>query len=80
MKNALWSIGKSDLINSIFVAIFAGVLVVLAGVFQQPGFNVFEADWNAIIKSLINVSLISFVASLSKAFSSDRNDHFLGHL
>ena len=80
MKNALWSIGKSDFINSLFVAIFAAVLVVLAGVFQQPGFNVFEANWGLILKSLINVGLISFVASLSKAFSSDRNDKLLGHL
>ena len=80
MKNALWSIGKSDFINSVFVAIFAAVLVVLAGVVQQPGFNIFAADWNSILKTLINVAVISFIASLGKAFSSDRNDKLLGHL
>ena len=80
MKNKLWSIGKSDFTNSVFVAVFAAVLVTLAGIIQQPGFNVFEISWIPIIKNLINVALISFVASLSKAFASDRDDKLLGHL
>ncbi len=80
MKSQLWSIGKSDFTNSVFVAVFAAVLVTLVGIIQQPGFNVFEVAWIPILKTLINVSLISFVASLSKAFASDREDKLLGHL
>lgn len=76
----LFSLGKSDFVSSVLTAVFAAVIIALGGVVTQPGFNVFEVNWGEILGSSLNVAFITLIASLSKAFLSDKDDKFLGGL
>ena len=80
MSKQLWSVGMRDVFKGAVTAILAAILTVLYGVFNQAGFDVFEADWGVILSDVINVALTAFLAYLGKNFISDADDKILGSI
>ena len=78
MNTPLLTLGKSDFVKGAVTAVFAAVLTVLYGVVSQAGFDVFEADWGAILGQMVQVSMTAFVAYLSKNFISDEDGNVMG--
>jgi len=74
----LYSLRGKDFINSALSAVAVAVVFSLNGVFQQAGFNLFSADWGAILGDALNVAIIAFVGVLSHQFVQDKNGRTLG--
>lgn len=68
----LGTLGKRDFINGLFIAIGSAVLTALVTIFNQAGFNIFEADWYTVINNVITVSLIATSTYLSKNLLTNR--------
>ena len=77
-KSQLYRLGKSEVVSGLLTAIFAAVIISLAGVVSQPDFNIFEAPWGSILQRSLNAAFVTFVAFLSKSFLSDKNDKLFG--
>lgn len=78
MNSHLFSLGKSDLVKGVITAVLASVFMTLSGVFSQAGFDVFSADWGAIVNDVLKVAMATFVGYIGKNFFSDANGDFLG--
>ena len=74
----LYSLRGRDFLNSALSAIAVAVVFSLNGVFQQAGFNLFEANWGVILGDALNVAIIAFVGVLSHQFVQDKNGRTLG--
>lgn len=68
----------NDLVKGGVTAVFAAVIITIAGVAQQPGFNVFQADWGQILGSALNVGITTLVAYISKNLLTDSKGNVLG--
>ena len=80
MQTDIGKIRLHDVAKGLVTAIIASVLVTMAGIAQQPGFDVFSVDWNATIKLVINVATSSFLAYIVKNLFSDKEGKFAGIL
>lgn len=78
MNSHLFSLGKSDLVKGVITAVLASVFMTLSGVFSQAGFDVFSADWGAIVNDVLKVAMATFVGYIGKNFFSDSEGDFLG--
>jgi len=65
----LFSLNLKDLAGSIL----SGVIVAVLG-FISSSANIFALDWNAIL----NIAVLTAIASLLKSLSTDGNGKFLG--
>lgn len=78
MNSPLLKLGSHDIVKGAITAVLAAVITVLYGVVSQAGFNVFEADWSAILTNVMQGALTAFVAYLGKNLLSDENGDFMG--
>ena len=78
MKNGLLTITKSDIVRAAVNAVSAAIILSLAGVVQQGGFDVFSADWVAIFKTALNAAFIAFLGTVGAALGTTRRGNFLG--
>ena len=76
----LWSLVPQDLIKSIITSVFAGVIVAIAGIVSQPGFDLFMVDWGSLVHLIINVSVSAFVADIARRYATDSNGKLLGKI
>ena len=70
MQNVLFSVGKSDFVKGLAVAVLTAVLTAVNQSLQSGAF-----DWNQIG----TIALTAFVAYLSKNFLSDEQGKIMGH-
>lgn len=64
MYTKMFSWTSSDFIKGLITAVFGAVIMTLAGIAQQPGFNIATVDWNTILQ----VAIGSFLGYVSKNF------------
>lgn len=62
---------KSDFLKGLVTALFAAVFMTLAGFVQQPDFNLFTADWGAILGMAMNAGFAALVGYLGKNLLTD---------
>ncbi len=80
IQSEFFSLGKSDVVRGLVTAIFTAVIVALASIAQQPGFDVFAMDWSAVAHTAFNVAFITLTGYLTKNFISDQNGKVLGSI
>jgi len=76
----LYTLRGRDFLNSALSAVAVAVVFSLNGVFQSAGFNVFSADWGAILGDTINVAVIAFLGVLAHTFVQDSRGKTFGSL
>lgn len=75
----MFRLNMSDVMRGLVTAVVAGCVFAIAGVFQQPGFDLFSADWGAILSMAINAGFAALVGYLGKNFLS-KNGSFMGRI
>jgi len=78
MASNLYRLSSNDLIKGLVTAVIAALVVSFAGVAQQPGFDLFSADWGSISHTAINVGFATLLGYLGKNFLSDDKGAVLG--
>lgn len=78
MTNGLFKLGWSDVLDSVVTAVFVAVIIGLAGIVQQPNFDVFTANWGMIGASMVNYAFITLIGTLAKSFMSTNTGAVLG--
>ena len=76
----LYKLQSNDFLKGAVVAIFTGFIFSVVGFFQQPGFDIFAADWNTILSSAVNAGVAAFVGYLSKQFVTDADGKIMGKI
>lgn len=74
----LFKINVKDLSDAAINAVIAAVFVGLAGLVSTPGFDVFHADYFAILHSVVNWAVAGFVGSLGKDFLTTSQGNLMG--
>lgn len=74
----MYKLSSNDFLRSAISAVFVAVVVGLAGIVGQAGFDVFATDWIAIGKLVVNMALATFVGRLAEKFISDKDGRVLG--
>ena len=74
----LWAISKNDFVQSLINAGFCAIVVGLAGIVSQPGFNVFEAPWLEILSNMVNIAIVTAIGTMAKKFSTSENGKTFG--
>lgn len=80
MNSDILKLVPQDLIKSIVTAIFAAVVVAIADVVSQPGFDVFATDWGALFQLVVNVSISTLVADIGRRFMTDSSGKLFGKI
>ena len=76
----LFKLQVNDFVKGAVVAAFTGFIFSAVGFFNQPGFDIFAADWNAILNSAINAAVAAFVGYIGKNFLTAENGKILGKI
>lgn len=76
----LFKLNLRDLGKGCLTALIAGVLFAIFGAFNQPGFDVFSADWNVILQNAVNAAIAALVGYLGKQLVSDSNGKVFGRI
>lgn len=79
-SSKLFRLNINDLFKGAVTAVIAGVVISLAGVVQQAGFDVFSADWGAILSSAVSAGVAAFVGYVGKNFVSDSEGKVFGRI
>lgn len=79
-NSAFGKLKANDFVRGAVTAVFAAIIMVVYGYIQQPDFNVFDANWGAILAQAFNSAVISFVAYLGKNAVTDSNGKIFGAL
>lgn len=74
----LFGLVPRDLLKSAITAVFAAVVVAVAGVASQPGFDVFTVDFSSLAHLIVNVSISTFVADIARRFATDSDGKLFG--
>ncbi len=80
MNSDMFKLGSNDFVKGLATALIAAVVVALAGIVQQPGFDIFAANWGGIGGQMLNIAIVTFIAYMSKNFISDSQGKVLGRI
>jgi len=78
MNNQLFTFKVKDVLDALVNALVAGIVIGLGGLVAKGGFDVFNADWNAILHIVINSALAAFIGSLGKDFLTTSKGNLAG--
>ncbi len=78
MKNGIFKLGWSDLLDSLVTAVFVAAITAIAGVVLAPSFDVFSVDWISVGHNVVNVSIVAFVGQLVNNLVSDNSGKVFG--
>lgn len=78
MKNGIFKLGWSDLLDSIVTAVFVAVITAIGGVVLSAGFDVFSADWVGIGRNVVNIGFVAFIGQLVNNLVSDNSGKVFG--
>lgn len=74
----MFTLNKKDYINGAINAVIAAIVIGLAGVVSQNGFDIFSANWTNILHIVINAAFAAFVGSLGKNLMTTSDGKVLG--
>ncbi len=66
MNSKIFSLAKSDVIKGLVTSVFSAVIMSLASIAQQPGFDIALVNWNQILQ----VAIGAFLGYIGKNFFS----------
>jgi hypothetical protein len=69
---------SSDWVKGAATAVFAGIIFAIAGAVQAPGFDLFAANWGAILGSALNAAVAAFVGYIAKGLATAKDGTVLG--
>lgn len=78
MQNGIGKIAGNELVSAAVNAVFAAAIFALAGAVGTTGFDVFSADWGAILKMAVNAGFAAFVGSVARKLSSTNDGAVFG--
>lgn len=76
----MFKLDSSDAVKGIITAIIAGVVASLYGVVTTPSFDLFTADWGAILHMAVNGAFAAFFGYVGKNLLTDGNGKFMGKI
>ena len=74
----LFRLNVNDLVKGAATAIVAGVVLALASVVNQSGFDVLTVNWSEVLSTAINAGTAALVGYLGKNFLSNSDGAVLG--
>ena len=74
----LFKLNSNDFLKGAISAVIAGFVWGLLKLVGADGFDVFSADWPAILNSAVNAAVAAFVGYIGKNFLSDENGKVAG--
>ncbi len=80
MTSKMYSLTQSDFIKSLSSSVFIALVAAVYGLTSQGNFDIFTADWNAILKLVLNSAIITFVGRMAEKFLTDSNGKVLGKI
>lgn len=81
MQNSpLFKLTKADFQKGLVMAILGGIALPVLAMLQTPGFDIFHANWNAVLNLAINGGVAGFATYITKNLFSDESGAFLGKI
>ena len=74
----MFKLNLNDLARGLITAFFVGIALPILAAIQTPGFDLFNANWGAILQLALNSGLAGFAGYLTKNFFSDEDGKFAG--
>jgi hypothetical protein len=74
MKNGIGKLGLDDFIKGLVVVVITAVLTYLSQIINVPGFNLFEADWQQVIR----IAVTSGIGYIIKNLLTTNDGNVLG--
>lgn len=71
---------KKGLITGVASSIVIGVVVAMAGIVQQPNFDILTVDWASVGHIAVNAGFAAFVGYIGKNLLTDSQGKVLGRL
>lgn len=78
--SGMFKLNARDFAKGAVTAVFAAVIFTVGGLFQQTGFDVFTADWGAILTTAVNAGVAAFVGYMAKNFVTDDGGQVFGSI
>lgn len=79
-NSGIFGLTSNDLIKSAVSAVFAAIVVALAGIVSAPGFDVFSQNWGEVLKLVVNVSISTLIADIGRRFMTDDKGRLFGKI
>lgn len=79
-KSGMFRWDGTDLVKSVSSALFVAVVAALYGVTTQAGFDLFTADWGAILKLVVNAAFITFIGRMGEKLVTAPNGKVFGKI
>lgn len=76
--SSLFSVDRKEVLKGAISAVVASVVVGLASIVSQQGFDVFAVEWSPVLHSMLNWAFAGFVGSLGRNFGTTSDGKFLG--
>jgi hypothetical protein len=80
MNSQFFKLNLQDVGKGAVTAVIGAVLGVLYGAFNQPGFDLFNADWAQIASDAVKLGVNTGFAYLIKNLLSDTEGKFMGKI
>lgn len=74
----MFRLNINDLVKGLSSAVVAAVVISFYGIVNQPGFDLFAVDWQAVLSLALNAGFSALVGYLGKNFLSNEEGRFLG--
>lgn len=78
MKNGIFTTSWAVVGSSVLTAVAAAVLTAAVLLVTTTGFDVFTANWAAIVHSMVNIGVIAGVVTLGNDILSTNQGSLLG--
>lgn len=78
MQNGILKLSLMDIARGAITAVCVAILVALAGIATQPGFDVFAVDWANTFRLIVNTSIPAFFGYVMKNALTTNDGKFLG--
>lgn len=78
MNSSFLTLNLNDTFKGAIAAVFSAVILFLYQVVSPGDFNMFEADWGAILSDMTRLASATFLGYLVKNLLSDEKGDVLG--
>lgn len=80
MNSELFKVNAPDFLRAGINAVLIAALATVYGVATAVGFDLFTANWPAILQDAINASFIAFITVLGNSFITDEYGQLFGKI
>lgn len=79
-NTGMWKLSLSDSMKALITAVFTAVFVAVYGFVSQADFNLFTADWGAILSQALSVGFAAAIGYLGKNLVTDKQGKVFGKI